>query len=312
GGTSTGAADSTGTPVGDTSTGSSTGNGSTGPSCGAASGTCDTLDILFVVDNSGSMSDEFSVLIPAISNINALLGPIVADLCSYHIGVTTTEPAPDFQPKACQVRGALSRSGALAGKNGCFPNDPDHPAFLTEEDPPAVLGCLMTVGQNNDDDEKQLDTVFAALGPELAEPGACNEGFLREGVPLLIVILTDEDDDVDSKTEDASRTGSAEGPSAWYDALTAIKPASELGVVIVAAETKNGDCDPWVFLGGSSDGEGAEDATRLRTMLAYFTGSGYDDHTAKIDICGSVEALQEGFLQFSLVLDAVCADADGP
>jgi len=165
--------------------------------CGAAIGTCDAVDVLFVVDNSGSMDDEFAQFVPALSNFAELLGEVTAGICSYHIGVTTTEIAPDFQTPECQVRGALSKSGSLLGGDSCF-GDEAHPPFVTEEDSLSVLGCLFAVGTAYDPDEKTLDTAIAAISPELSMPGACNEGFIREDAALLIVLITDEDDDDDS------------------------------------------------------------------------------------------------------------------
>jgi hypothetical protein len=291
------------------SSSSSDSSSSTGPQCGRAIGTCDHLDVLFVVDNSGSMAEDIGLLLPAFTDFDAIAETFVEGFCSYHIGVTTTEVAPDFQPEECQVRGALSQSGALAGKQGCFAEDPEHPPFITEEDSITRVGCLLTVGQDYDDDEKQLETTIAALSPEMLAPGACNEGFLTEGAPLVVVIVSDEDDDDDSMTpgEDETRTGSVGDPTDWFDALTAIRPASNLGVILLGG-TEEEAC-MWEPLSGNADGMGAEYPVRMLTFLQHFSGSGYVDHIESANICASAAELMMEFETFNEVLQAVCEDA---
>lgn len=281
---------------------------STGPACGRAIGLCDHLDVLFVVDNSGSMQDELTALVPAFTNFNDLLEDVVGGFCTYHIGVTSTEIAPDYQPAECQVRGALNRSGALANGQPCF-GDPDHPPWLTEEDSSSVLGCLLAVGANYDTDEKQLETVLAALSDELAAPGACNEGFLRDDAALLVVLVTDEDDDDDSMKPDehSDRTGSMGDPTDWYEALTAIKPASNVGVLALVADQPEG-CN-WMPSPGLSDGSGAEYAHRILLFLQHFTGAGYGSHIETGNICGTAGELQEKLSEVIDVLQSVCQDA---
>mgnify|MGYP002619618894 CR=1 FL=1 len=280
----------------------------TGSACGPSVGLCDSIDILFLIDNSGSMNDMVSKLIPAFTNINELLGGALQGFCSYRIGVTSTEVAPDYQDPACQVRGALHRSGALLGGQSCF-SDPDHPPWVTEQDQLATLGCLLAVGQNYDTDEKQLETVLAALGPELAAPGACNEGFLRDDAALLVVIVTDEDDDDDSMkpNEAPNRTGSAGSPGDWFFELTSIKPASNVGVLALVANDPNG-CD-WTPAPGQSDGTGAEYAERILTFMQYFTGVGYSTHIRAGNICSDADELVFELASVAVVIASVCADA---
>ncbi|MCA9710522.1 MAG: hypothetical protein KDK70_32070, partial [Myxococcales bacterium] len=242
---------------GTTTTATTTTEGtSTGSACGQALGTCDALDLLFVIDNSGSMMEDNGVLIPALASVQELLVSQLEGVCSYHIGVTTTEPALDFPAQAgCEVRGALSRGGVLC-PDGPW-DDPEHVPWVSEHDDIQSLGCLFGVMQEQDDDEKQLDTILAAVGEELGAPGGCNEGFVRDGVPLIVVLVTDEDDDDDSSTpgEDPDRTGSALAPEDWWEALTAIKAPADLSMVLLAS-TNPGTCS-FTPEPGSSDGTGA-------------------------------------------------------
>jgi hypothetical protein len=297
-------AESSSTMVAQESSGSST----TGPQCGTAIGSCDALDVLFVIDSSGSMSEEFAAFIPALANFSDLLGEVLAGPCSYHLGITSTEPAPDFQPRECQLRGALSRSGSLLGGDSCFGDDA-HPPFVTEADDISTLGCLFAVGQNNASDEKQMDTVLAALSPELAAPGACNEGFLRDDAALVIVVISDEDDDDDSAdpNENPTRTGSAGDPTEWFARIGAIRPPGSTGVLGLLASDRAA-CDPWMPSPGNGDGDGAEFASRILTFMQHYAGVGLADHTYAGNICLPTDELLMQVGHIVAVIESVCAD----
>lgn len=276
---------------------------STGAQCGQALGTCDALDLLFVIDNSGSMQADNNTLIPALASVQSLLLERLGDMCSFHIGLTTTEPELPFQPEQCRVRGALSQAGVLCPD---LWEGTDHPPWISEEDDISKLGCLFGVGENEEDDEKQFETLLAAIGPELAAPGACNEGFIREGVPLLIVMVTDEDDDDDSSdpSEAPDRTGSAGSPFDWWDQLTQIKELDQMAMVLLAS-TDPLTCS-WSPQPGSNDGEGAEFATNILDFAGYILGTGQFDRFQSIDLCLPVEEI---IAQVSVVedtLDTVC------
>ena len=280
---------------------------STGPACGAAVGSCDKLDVLFLIDNSASMEEDFSTLLPAFTDFDAIAEAFIDGLCSYHLGVTTTETMQRYEAPECQVRGALHRSSTLAPEGGCF--EDDHPPYITEDDALQTLGCLFPVGNHHDDDEKQIDTVLAALAPEINAAGECNDGFLRDDAALIVVIVSDEDDDDDSDEleEEPYRTGSAGGPSEWFDALTAIKPATNLGVVLIGG-TQIGGCD-WSAAPGEDDGTGAEYPDRLLTLLQYFSGTGFISHIQSSNLCGTAADLIQDIDAIQSVVTAVCEDA---
>lgn len=307
GGSSTTGSDGQTTAPGDTTAASSGSDGgsTTGPACGRAIGECDAVDVLFVVDNSGSMDDENATLIPAFANVDELIGGLIDGPCTYHVGVTTTEVAPDFQPAACQQRGALSRAGAI-----CDPwsDEPEHPPWISETDSLNLLGCLLAVGSHYDTDEKQIETVLEALGPTQQGAGGCNEGFMREGVPLIVVLITDEDDDDDSADplESPERVGSAGDPEDWWEALIALKDPAELGMVVLAS-VDPGSCDPWSPAPGLSDGDGAEYGERLLTFLQFFTGAGFGDHYRAVDICQPGADIVDEVAQVESLLGILCA-----
>ena len=64
---------------------------------------------------------------------------------------------------------------------------------------------------------------LAALGPDLAGPGACNEQFMREDALLVLVIITDEEEE-----------GSAGDPPEWFNAITALKGGVETNIVVLS------------------------------------------------------------------------------
>ncbi len=288
------------------------------PACGAASGTCEKLDVLFVIDNSGSMIDDNNLLASVLSaGLNLGFGDILTEgLCSYRIAVTTIEPSGIAQDPGCDVHGAFLRHGA---HDPCF-DVPEHPPWLDERDDLTALSCLLTsVGERYTDNERQMDTIFAALDPELLAPGACNAGFLRDDAALIIVLVTDEDDDDDGP----GRRGSAGNPRDWLERLKAIKPLSNVGVVsIITMSTEGCEWTPSprsceglevVLYEGSDrtpqcDGQGAERPERIMRFMNEFNTERYGSHIAFGDICRPL-SLQSSLEQFRRLVPAVCHDA---
>jgi hypothetical protein len=262
--------------------------------------------VLFVVDNSGSIEPDLFKIVPL---LDADAFSTIADLsCSYHIGVTTTEEAPDYQPVECQTLGALNRSGALNPDVSCF-GDFEHPPYLDENDDLNWLGCLLVVGTYYDTNERQLRTMLNAIGPDLNAAGQCNEGFFRDDAALFIVLVTDEDDDDDSgkPNEAANRTGSPGTPTDWWTELIAMKDPENVGVFALLADQPGG-CD-WTPSPGISDGTGAEYGERILTWMQHFGGVGMADHVGSANICLSQQELEAEIDQISELVDVVCADS---
>jgi hypothetical protein len=143
-------------------------------------------DILFVVDDSGSMAPHQTNLANNLATfINRLkTSPVVND---FQIGVTTTSVA-DF-------------NGNLTGEQGCFVGP-----ILVGSSPTLVADFQgqVAVGTGGSGKEQPLRAMRQALaGPR---PGSCtnNSGFLRPGAKLAVVILTDEDDNSESTTSVAN------------------------------------------------------------------------------------------------------------
>lgn len=276
------------------------------PACGQDIGTCSKLDVLFVVDNSRSMNEDGMVIVP-------LLNPDVLDLfiggpCDYHVGVVNLDSTAEWQPQSCRVPGALSSSGAINNGEPCFGEG--HPPYLLPGEPINALLCAFVNEGTLSSDEKQLDTVLAALSPEINGEGGCNEGFLRDDAALVVLLATDEDDDDDSNTpgEAAFRTGSVGTPTDWYDALTLLKDPQHLAVFEVLHQGE-GSC-PWMPVLSESDGTGGELATNILAFNTLFEDDGYADHVSSIELCAEPAVVAEqATAQATALVGALCEDS---
>ena len=136
------------------------------------------VDILFVVDNSGSMGtlqDNLSANIPKfVAEIQK--SPIL----DYHIGVVTATIDETYScGKACD--------GKLYSKRG-------QDMFVTKKTPDALeqLADNLLVGTDGGGQEKFFAPVMAALSPPLST--GINADFYRPDGTLVVIFLTDADD----------------------------------------------------------------------------------------------------------------------
>jgi hypothetical protein len=154
------------------------------------------VDVLFVLDNSGSMMEEQQSLG---ANFAAFMSSAITSGVDYHLGVTTTGLDPSS--------GGWSQcgGGAEGGENGrLFPVDGSTPRIITPQTPnaPGVFATNTHVGVCHWN-EQGLDAAYRALSepllhslddprtPQLADG---NGGFLREEARLALIFLSDEED----------------------------------------------------------------------------------------------------------------------
>ena len=129
------------------------------------------VDILLVVDNSGSMQDEQEKLSVGFDNFVEFFD--VADV-DYHIGVTTTDMSDSGE------QGELvSHAGTRVIHRGT-------------DDPAEAFRQNVQVGIEGWGFEKGLAASAHALSDELADDE--NEGFLREDALLSVIFVSDEED----------------------------------------------------------------------------------------------------------------------
>lgn len=154
------------------------------------------VDLLLVIDNSGSMTEEQAGLG---ANFTALMSAAQAAGVDYHIGITTTglEPSPGGW--------SVCPGGVEGGENGrLFPANNSTPRVITPSTPnaSAVFANNVKVGWCHWN-EQGLEAAYRALSdplvsgvddPRTALPNDGNAGFLREDARLAIVFVSDEED----------------------------------------------------------------------------------------------------------------------
>lgn len=157
------------------------------------------VDILFVIDNSGSMREEqnnlrrnFGVFMQELRKIPGPDGmPRLPDV---HIGVVSTDLGAGPTPHICRVGGDSGHFRTGAGGCGLDPAARYIVSLGNETrnnfrgDLVEVFKCMAELGAEGCGFEHQLESARVAL------TRADNKSFLRPQAYLAIVILTDEDD----------------------------------------------------------------------------------------------------------------------
>ena len=241
---------------------------------GAMDKGCEEVDLLFVIDNSGSMADEQVNLVSSFPGFITAIQDQLADTEGYHIGVITSDLYA--YNNGCQVEGAMviSTGGTDSSYGICGPYAEGH-NYMTEMDNlTSTFSCAAQVGTAGDGNERPMQTMLAALAPGMSAPGGCNEGFLRDDALLVIVIITDEEDDheVDGCLQ-LPQPGSSGEPPAWYAGVIAAKGGIETNVVVLSLVGPPGP-NPAVCpaLDKCAGGiEGAEVASRIVQFTNMFT-----------------------------------------
>ncbi len=161
------------------------------------------LDILFVIDNSGSMREEQTSLSANFNRFINVLSNIEGGLPNVHIGVITTDiGAGPYGIMGCTgngdngrlqnapVGGACSTPGPelfikdIANEDGVTRSN-NYTGTLAE-----TFSCIAELGTTGCGFEQPLESMRRALNG--SEPQ--NNGFLRDDAFLSVIIISDEDD----------------------------------------------------------------------------------------------------------------------
>ncbi|MBX7083378.1 MAG: VWA domain-containing protein [Nannocystaceae bacterium] len=226
---------------------------------------CDAVDLLFVIDNSGSMGDEQAQLVASFPGfVDGITGTLGGGT-DWHVGVITTDDN-HYNAPGCQRIGALTtRTGGEASSDAiCGPFAAATPYMTRADDLGHSFACAARVGVGGSGIERPMDAIAAAIAGDGL--GACNDGFLRDDALLVLVLVTDEDDQADSRGE----------PDDWYDAVVAAKRGDATSVVVLALVglPRPNACPP-----GDGSVDGAETATQLLSFTAMF------EHGHAADVC---------------------------
>lgn len=141
------------------------------------------VDILWVIDNSGTMGPKQDNLR---TSINSFMSQFVTKGMDYRIAVVTTDIRA--------VDPAAPNDPNVSGQAACFVASGANPQIITPSTPDATtkLGENADVGFFGSADAHGLDAVELALSePNLS---GCNAGFLRDDAFLAVIEFSDADD----------------------------------------------------------------------------------------------------------------------
>ena len=254
---------------GDEGEGSGSGSGSGSADMGEAR-QCDKMDIVFIVDNSGSMSEEqsnlatnFPMFAQKIKNYTVSNG----NPLDFRVALTTTGRTVDY---SVTLPGFGSVPQHEAGEDGAFSDACGvSKRWLDNTDPTMeqTLACRSNVGTNGPGIEMPLLMSKYSLSERVAD--GTNAGFVRPDALLAVVILTDEDD---ASTTENNFTMDASGNSpinwnpadqvAFFDQLKGNRTRWATGVI-----AGQGNCN-------SSFGNAA-DGVRLKQFVDAANQGGY-------------------------------------
>jgi MYXO-CTERM domain-containing protein len=162
------------------------------------------LDILFVVDNSGSMSEEQTSLATNFPRFMNELESLPMGAPDLHIAVVSSNVGiSPFQTTGCVGNGddgtfQNAPRGACTPPSGYYISDEadpggggvritNYPATTTLPD---VFSCIARLGSNGCGLEQHLESMKRALDGHRPE----NANFLRDDAFLAVIIIADEDD----------------------------------------------------------------------------------------------------------------------
>ena len=277
------------------------------PSDGTSEVGCKKVDLLFVIDDSISMDDEQANLIAAFPAFIDAMTAELADTEGYNIGVVTSD-AYEGDPTCPPLqRGTLvtQTGGDQSSNQVCGPYSSGARYMTDQEDDLAMrFACAAQVGTGGDPDERPVESLLAAVSPQMTGPGGCNDGFLREDALLVVVFITDEEDDHENGgCNFLPNSGSVGDPPQWYEELTAVKAGVESSIVVLSIVGPNQMpfCPPLNKCNLGSTG--SEIGHRLIELTEMFT-YGY---------VGSVcEPYGPQFQEAISIIDSACEDFEPP
>lgn len=186
-------------------TGDGTGDGSGDGDGDGVAERCNKMDLVFVIDDSGSMNQEQDNLAANFPDFISVIDEYVTDSgdpLDYRIAVTTSGRDINYTvdpPEECvPILGCIDPPGMdfnERGDDGAFKQKCDMSRRWIERSDPDVSGtfsCAARVGTGGPSIEMSLYATELALGERVAD--GTNAGFLREDALLGLVILSDEDD----------------------------------------------------------------------------------------------------------------------
>ncbi len=223
---------------------------------------CEKMDILFVIDDSGSMGEEQANLATNFPLFVDVLNGFVSSAglpIDYHLGVTTTSVSKNWSIGGLIPDSQEGPDGALIDNECTMPRK-----WLERDDAdvPGTFSCVaQAVGGANE--EMPLEAIRLAVRDRVMD--GQNAGFFRDDALLAVVVLTDEND--------CSRMDNNFTVGLTDDVCDDLAPVD---TYISALDQVKGDRGRWAtaFIAGlgpgdcSSDFGNADEATRLLSFAA--------------------------------------------
>jgi hypothetical protein len=278
---------------------------------------CTMMDILFVIDDSGSMGCEQTMLAQAFPQFIEVIEQYNQDQgnnLSYRLGVTATSRTlhyiidlpfglPDMNMNENGLDGELVEASGLNWIDGPG-NQSEIVSWFTE---------AASVGTGGTSYEMPLQCLALALAKD--QPGEANDGFLRNDSLFITVLITDEDD--------CSRTDNdftipddhcMSDPAAhnlvdlqlYKDFLDDRFGGADRYVVVTVAGLNGCDADAYpTTCSEDSSYAGALEAVRLQDFMDNYIGTAADDNGLFSDICANTmaDALQEALEKMTVACD---------
>lgn len=253
---------------------------------------CNKMDLVFVIDDSGSMQEEQSNLATNFPMFATLLSNYVTadgEHIDYRIAVTTTGKDLSYTITS----GPITLPQSESGDNGAFRNNCNMAKrFLepTDANMEQVLTCRANVGTGGPSFEMPLLMTKWALGNRVMD--GTNAGFLRDDALLGIVMLTDEDD-ASTEQNNFTVTATSQPPVDFHpaDLITFLDNLkghrTRWAAGVIAGET---DCS-------SSFGDAAK-ATRLQDFVSQANGTSTQASFSSIcdgDLTGALQKTLDTF-----------------
>ena len=154
------------------------------------------IDLLFVIDNSGSMGEEQDNLA---SSFDGFINTFQTKGLDFHLGVISTDTAFPSGSSSSDLGSRAWTSSAYSGINNRGPGSllsRDADKYLTHESPNLAdrFKSNVRLGENGSPFETGVLASMYALDSKLLNAGEWNEGFVRSDAFLSIIFLSDEDE----------------------------------------------------------------------------------------------------------------------
>ncbi|MBZ0237490.1 MAG: hypothetical protein K8M05_34545 [Deltaproteobacteria bacterium] len=143
------------------------------------------VDLLFIVDRTASMADEHPTLLANAPQFANVLQQLEGGLPDLHVAVVTTDLGGEGVAGCGAGDGARFQGGERCGLAGSFLRARQGDTGLAD-----AFTCLLDLPLSTCPVNQPIGALIGALDGG----DATNDGFRREGVPLLIVFITDGDD----------------------------------------------------------------------------------------------------------------------